>query len=136
MSCFTSLKSVTLQQLEGTWKIIDPVYDDLIETWKISDQTLTWIDDYIYSDHVETNTHFLPFYLFNGVPKSYDASLVGKSKDGTDIIYYVKQAKKIKNYKIISIKNDTLILSDYAPRAVGRNAGTVILTLKRVSRKK
>lgn len=126
--------AVTLQQLEGTWVVIDPTYDDMSETCRFSNNQFTWIRQYKFSSRVETLTNKIQYYLSTGIPTKYDSTLVGKIKSGTHIIYYAPKRKLIKNYEIVSLKGDTLVISYYAPRAVGRNAGTVTLTLKRVSR--
>ena len=89
---------------------------------------------YVYRDKVDTSKYERFYYLSKGVPNVYDGSKVGKIGSGTHIIYYAKRRKKILSYEIVSLKGDTLTLSQYAPRAIGRNAGIVTIKLKRVSR--
>lgn len=126
--------NVTIQQLTGTWKVIDPAYDDFIETYGFSKKSMSWTRQYFFNSKVETYTNESHYYLSTGIPIRYDSTLVGKVKSGTHIIYYAPKRKLIKYYEIVSLKGDILTISYYAPRAVGRNAGTVTLTLKRVSR--
>ncbi len=125
---------VTLQQLEGTWVVIDPTYEDMSETCRFFNNQFAWTRQYDLRSRVETLTNNIQYYLSTGIPVRYDSTLVGKVKSGTHIIYYAPKRKLIKYYEIVSLKGDILTISYYAPRAVGRNAGTVTLTLKRVSR--
>ena len=126
--------NVSIQELKGTWKVINPTYNDLIETFDFSNTSMSYTRQYSYNSKTETYTNKSQYYLSTGIPVKYDSTLVGKVKTGTHIIYYLLKMKLIKHYEIVSLKNDTLTISYYVPRAIGRNAGTVTLTLKRVSR--
>ena len=125
---------VTLQQLQGKWQCTEDTYNEDTETWTFKKTSFTVEYKYVYKDKVDTSKYEISYYLSKGIPNVYDGSKVGKIGSGTHIIYYAKRRKKILSYEIVSLKGDTLILSQYAPRAIGRNAGTVIITLKRVSR--
>ena len=125
---------VTLQQLQGKWQCTEEIYKVNTETWTFKKTSFIVEDKYVYKDKVDTSKYEISYYLSKGIPNVYDGSKVGKIGSGTHIIYYAKPRKKILSYKIVSLKGDTLTLSQYAPRAIGRNAGTVIITLKRVSR--
>ena len=125
---------VTLQQLQGKWQRTEDTYKVDTQTWTFKKASFIVENKYVYRDKVDTSKYEIFYYLSKGVPNVYDGSKVGKIGSGTHIIYYAKPRKKILSYKIVSLKGDTLTLSQYAPRAIGRNAGTVIITLKRVSR--
>ena len=125
---------VTLQQLQGIWQRTEDTYKVDTQTWTFKKASFIVENKYVYRDKVDTSKYEIFYYLSKGVPNVYDGSKVGKIGSGTHIIYYAKPRKKILSYKIVSLKGDTLTLSQYAPRAIGRNAGTVIITLKRVSR--
>ena len=125
---------VTLQQLQGIWQRTEDTYKVDTQTWTFKKTSFIVENKYVYRDKVDTSKYETFYYLSKGVPNVYDGSKVGKIGSGTHIIYYAKPRKKILSYKIVSLKGDTLTLSQYAPRAIGRNAGTVIITLKRVSR--
>ena len=125
---------VTLQQLQGIWQRTEDTYKVDTQTWTFKKTSFIVENKYVYRDKVDTSKYEIFYYLSKGVPNVYDGSKVGKIGSGTHIIYYAKPRKKILSYKIVSLKGDTLTLSQYAPRAIGRNAGTVIITLKRVSR--
>lgn len=125
--------NVSIQELMGTWKVINPTYNDMIETFDFTKTSMSYTRQYSYNSKTETYTNKSQYYLSTGIPVKYDSTLVGKVKTGTHIIYVLKM-KLIKHYEIVSLKNDTLTISYYVPRAIGRNAGTVTLTLKRVSR--
>ena len=125
---------VTLQQLQGIWQRTEDTYKVDTQTWTFKKTSFIVENKYVYRDKVDTSKYEIFYYLSKGVPNVYDGSKVGKIGSGTHIIYYAKPRKKILSYKIVSLKGDTLTLSRYAPRAIGRNAGTVIITLKRVSR--
>ena len=125
---------VTLQQLQGIWQRTEDTYKVDTQTWTFKKTSFIVENKYVYRDKVDTSKYEIFYYLSKGIPNVYDGSKVGKIGSGTHIIYYAKPRKKILSYKIVSLKGDTLTLSQYAPRAIGRNAGTVIITLKRVSR--
>ena len=125
---------VTLQQLQGKWQRTEDTYKVDTQTWTFKKTSFIVENKYVYRDKVDTSKYEMFYYVSKGVPNVYDGSKVGKIGSGTHIIYYAKPRKKILSYKIVSLKGDTLTLSQYAPRAIGRNAGTVIITLKRVSR--
>ena len=125
---------VTLQQLQGKWQCTEDTYNEDTEMWTFKKTSFTVEYKYVYKDKVDTSKYEMFYYLSKGVPNVYDGSKVGKIGSGTHIIYYAKPRKKILSYKIVSLKGDTLTLSQYAPRAIGRNAGIVTITLKRVSR--
>ena len=125
---------VTLQQLQGIWQRTEDTYKVDTQTWIFKKASFIVENKYVYRDKVDTSKYEMFYYLSKGVPNVYDGSKVGKIGSGTHIIYYAKPRKKILSYKIVSLKDDTLTISYYAPRAIGRNAGTVIITLKRVSR--
>ena len=125
---------VTLQQLQGIWQRTEDTYKVDTQTWTFKKASFIVENKYVYRDKVDTSKYEIFYYLSKGIPNVYDGSKVGKIGSGTHIIYYAKRRKKILSYKIVSLKGDTLTLSQYAPRAIGRNAGTVIITLKRVSR--
>ena len=125
---------VTLQQLQGKWQRTEDTYKVDTQTWTFKKASFIVENKYVYRDKVDTSKYEIFYYLSKGVPNVYDGSKVGKIGSGTHIIYYTKPRKKILSYEIVSLKGDTLTLSQYAPRAIGRNAGTVIITLKRVSR--
>ena len=125
---------VTLQQLQGMWQRTEDIYKVDTQTWTFKKTSFSVENKYVYRDKVDTSKYELSYYLSKGVPNVYDGSKVGKTGSGTHIIYYAEPRKKIMSYKIVSLKNDTLTISYYAPRAIGRNAGIVTITLKRVSR--
>ena len=125
---------VTLQQLQGIWQRTEDTYKVDTQTWIFKKASFIVENKYVYRDKVGTSKYEMFYYLSKGVPNVYEGSKVGKIGSGTHIIYYAKPRKKILSYEIVSLKGDTLTLSQYAPRAIGRNAGTVIITLKRVSR--
>ncbi len=125
---------VTLQQLQGIWQRTEDTYKVDTQTWIFKKASFIVENKYVYRDKVDTSKYEMFYYLSKGVPNVYDGSKVGKIGSGTHIIYYAKPRKKILSYKIVSLKDDTLTISYYTPRAIGRNAGTVTLTLKRVSR--
>lgn len=125
---------VTLQQLQGKWQCTEDIYKVNTETWTFKKASFIVENKYVYRDKVDTSKYEIFYYLSKGIPNVYDGSKVGKIGSGTHIIYYAKPRKKILSYKIVSLKGDTLTLSQYAPRAIGRNAGIVTMTLKRVSR--
>lgn len=125
---------VTLQQLQGMWQRTEDIYKVDTQTWTFKKTSFSVENKYVYRDKVDTSKYELSYYLSKGVPNVYDGSKVGKIGSGTHIIYYAEPRKKIMSYKIVSLKNDTLTISYYAPRAIGRNAGIVTITLKRVSR--
>ena len=125
---------VTLQQLQGIWQCTEDIYKVNTETWTFKKTSFMVEDKYVYKDKVDTSKYEISYYLSKGIPNVYDGSKVGKIGSGTHIIYYAKPRKKILSYEIVSLKDDTLTLSQYAPRAIGRNAGIVTITLKRVSR--
>ena len=125
---------VTLQQLQGIWQRTEDTYKVDTQTWTFKKTSFIVEDKYVYKDKVDTSKYEISYYLSKGIPNVYDGSKVGKIGSGTHIIYYAKPRKKILSYKIVSLKDDTLTISYYTPRAIGRNAGTVIITLKRVSR--
>ena len=116
---------VTLQQLQGKWQCTEDIYKVNTETWTFKKTSFIVENKYVYKDKVDTSKYEISYYLYKGIRK------VGS---GTHIIYYAKRRKKILSYEIVSLKGDTLTLSQYAPRAIGRNAGIVTITLKRVSR--
>lgn len=124
--------NISIQELMGTWKVINPTYNDLIETFDFTKTSMSYTRQYSYNSKAETYTNKSQYYLSTGIPAKYNSTLVGKAKSGTHIIYYVQKKKLIKHYEIVSLKDNTLTISYYAPRAIGRNAGTVTLTLKRV----
>ncbi len=124
----------SLQQLQGKWQRMEDTYKVDTETWTFQKTSIIVEDKYVYGNKVDTSKYELSYYLSKGIPDVYDSSKVGNIGTGTHIIYYSKLRKKILYYEIISLKGDILTLSHYAPRAVGRNAGTVTLILKRVSR--
>lgn len=126
--------NVSIQELMGTWKVINPTYNDLIETFDFTKTSMSYTRQYSYNSKAETYTNKSQYYLSTGIPAKYNSTLVGKAKSGTHIIYYAKPRKKILSYKIVSLKDNTLTISYYAPRAIGRNAGIVTIKLKRVSR--
>lgn len=126
--------NISIQELMGTWKVINPTYNDLIETFDFTKTSMSYTRQYSYNSKAETYTNKSQYYLSTGIPTKYNSTLVGKAKNGTHIIYYAQKKKLIKHYEIVSLKDNTLTISYYAPRAIGRNAGTVTLTLKRVSR--
>ena len=125
---------VTLQQLQGMWQRTEDIYKEDTQTWTFKKASFIVENKYVYRDKVDTSKYEIFYYLSKGVPNVYDGSKVGKIGSGTHIIYYSKRRKKILSYEIVSLKGDTLTLSQYAPRAIGRNAGIVTITLKRVSR--
>ena len=125
---------VTLQQLQGKWQRTEDTYKVDTQTWTFKKASFIVENKYVYRDKVDTSKYEISYYLSKGIPNVYDGSKVGKIGSGTHIIYYAKRRKKILSYKIVSLKGDTLTLSQYAPRAIGRNAGIVTITLKRVSR--
>lgn len=125
---------VTLQQLQGKWQCTEDIYKVNTETWTFKKASFIVENKYVYRDKVDTSKYEIFYYLSKGVPNVYDGSKVGKIGSGTHIIYYAKPRKKILSYKIVSLKDDTLTISYHAPRAIGRNAGIVIIKLKRVSR--
>ena len=125
---------VTLQQLQGIWQRTEDTYKVDTQTWTFKKASFIVENKYVYRDKVDTSKYEIFYYLSKGVPNVYDGFKVGKIGSGTHIIYYAKPRKKILSYKIVSLKGDTLTLSQYAPRAIGRNAGIVTITLKRVSR--
>ncbi len=124
----------TLQQLQGKWQRTEKIYKVDTETWTFQKTSITVEDKYVYGNKVDTSKYELSYYLSKGIPNVYDSSKVGNIDTGTHIIYYSKLRKMILYYEIVSIKGDILTISHYAPRAVGRNAGTVTITLKRISR--
>lgn len=126
--------NISIQELMGTWKVINPTYNDLIETFDFTKTSMSYTRQYSYNSKSETYTNKSQYYLSTGIPAKYNSTLVGKAKSGTHIIYYVQKKKLIKHYEIVSLKDNTLTISYYAPRAIGRNAGTVTIKLKRVSR--
>ena len=123
---------ILLSQLIGKWKLIDENYKDCVNTWEFTGDTMkqTWKYKLIDAPSIYSR----PYYLFTGIPSKYEPSLVWQTRSGTHIIYYSKRRKKVLSYEIVSLKGDTLTLSQFAPRAIGRNAGIVTITLKRVSR--
>lgn len=124
---------VTLQQLQGKWQCTEDIYKVNTETWTFKKASFIVENKYVYRDKVDTSKYEIFYYLSKGIPNVYDGSKVGKIGSGTHIIYYAKPRKKILSYKIVSLKGETLTLSQYAPRAIGRNAGIVTIKLKRVS---
>ena len=124
---------VTLQQLQGKWQRTEDTYKVDTQTWTFKKASFIVENKYVYRDKVDTSKYEMFYYLSKGVPNVYDGSKVGKIGSGTHIIYYAKPRKKILSYKIVSLKDDTLTISYYTPRAIGRNAGIVTITLKRVS---
>lgn len=124
----------TLQQLQGKWQRTEEIYKVDTETWTFQKTSIIVEDKYVYGNKVDTSKYELSYYLSKGIPNVYDSSKVGNIDTGTHIIYYSKLRKKKLYYEIVSIKGDILTLSRYAPRAVGRNAGLVTITLKRISR--
>lgn len=125
---------VTLQQLQGIWQRTEDTYKVDTQTWTFKKTSFIVENKYVYKDKIDTSKYEISYYLSKGIPNVYDGSKVGKIGSGTHIIYYANPRKKILSYEIVSLKGDTLILSQYAPRAIGRNAGIVTITLKRESR--
>ena len=123
--------SVLRSHLVGKWKLIDENYKDCIETWEFSEDAMTQSCEFKLIN--EISTYSRPYYLFTGIPSKYEPSLVGQTRSGTHIIYYAENLKRIKYYEVMSLKNDTLILRTYTEKTIGRLAGYVTLTLKRIS---
>lgn len=122
---------VLRSQLVGKWRLIDENYKDCIETWEFSEDAMTQSCEFKLIN--EISTYSRPYYLFTGIPSKYEPSLVGQTRSGTHIIYYAEKLKRIKYYEVMSLKNDTLILRTYTEKTIGRLAGYVTLTLKRIS---
>lgn len=122
---------ILLRQLVGKWKLIDENYKDCVNTWEFTGDTMkqTWKYKLIDAPSIYSR----PYYLFTGIPSKYEPSLVGQTRSGTHIIYYAEKLKRIKYYEVMSLKNDTLILRTYTEKTIGRLAGYVTLTLKRIS---
>ena len=129
-----SEKYISLSQLEGTWQRIEDVYKLDTQIWKISKSMITIENKRVYSSNVEIFSQNIPYFLSVGIPQTYDSSSVGHINNGTHIIYYAPQRKLVRNYEIIKLNKNTLVLGYFTPRTIGRKAGTVTLTLKRVSR--
>ena len=110
---------VTLQQLQGKWQCTEDIYKVNTETWTFKKASFIVENKYVYRDKVDTSKYEIFYYLSKGVPNVYDGSKVGKIGSGTHIIYYAKPRKKIVSYKIVSLKDDTLTISYYTPRAIG-----------------
>ena len=122
---------VLRSQLVGKWRLIDENYKDCIETWEFSEDAMTQSCEFKLINDISTYSR--PYYLFTGIPSKYEPSLVGQTRSGTHIIYYAEKLKRIKYYEVMSLKNDTLILRTYTEKTIGRLAGYVTLTLKRIS---
>lgn len=122
---------VLRSQLVGKWRLIDENYKDCIETWEFSEDAMTQSCEFKLIN--EISTYSRPYYLFTGIPSKYVPSLIGQTKSGTHIIYYAEKRKIIQYYEVMSLKNDTLILRTYTEKTIGRLAGYVTLTLKRIS---
>ena len=123
--------SVLRSQLIGKWRLIDENYKDCIETWEFSEDAMTQSCEFKLIN--EISTYSRPYYLFTGIPSKYVPSLIGQTKSGTHIIYYAEKRKIIQYYEVMSLKNDTLTLRTYTEKTIGRLAGYVTLTLKRIS---
>ena len=122
---------VLRSQLVGKWRLIDENYKDCIETWEFSEDAMTQSCEFKLINDISTYSR--PYYLFTGIPSKYVPSLIGQTKSGTHIIYYAEKRKIIQYYEVMSLKNDTLILRTYTEKTIGRLAGYVTLTLKRIS---
>ena len=122
---------VLRSQLVGKWRLIDENYKDCVNTWEFTGDTMkqTWKYKLIDAPSIYSR----PYYLFTGIPSKYEPSLVGQTRSGTHIIYYAEKLKRIKYYEVMRHKNDTLILRTYTEKTIGRLAGYVTLTLKRIS---
>ena len=120
---------IQLNQLIGTWELLDDRYKDTSEKWIISDKMITTIRNYKIIN--ETLKFEKKFYLSTGIPLRYDSTLVGKVKSGTHIIYYAKMLKFIRYYEIASLKNDILTLRYYHEKSIGRDEGYDFKVFKR-----
>ena len=123
---------IQLNQLIGTWELLDDRYKDTSEKWIISDKMITTIRNYKIIN--ETLKFEKKFYLSTGIPLRYDSTLVGKVKSGTHIIYYAKMLKIIRSYEIVSLKNDILTLKYYHEKSIGRDEGYDFKVFKHISR--
>lgn len=122
---------VLRSQLVGKWRLIDENYKDCVETWEFSEDAMTQSCEFKLIN--EISTYSRPYYLFTGIPSKYVPSLIGQTKSGTHIIYYAEKRKIIQYYEVMSLKNDTLTLRTYTEKTIGRLAGYVTLTFKRIS---
>ena len=123
---------IQLNQLIGTWELLDDRYEGEYVKWEISDKKLRDITTYQLIN--KTSILETEYYLSTGIPQRYDSTLVGKVKSGTHIIFFAKIRKIIRYYEIVSLENDILTLKFYCERAIGREAGFDTMKLKRISR--
>ena len=122
---------VLRSQLVGKWRLIDENYKDCVNTWEFTEDTMKQTWKYKFIDN--PSIYSRQYYLFDGIPSKYDPSLVGQTESGTHIIYYSEKLKRIKYYEVVILKNDTLTLRTYTEKTIGRLAGYVTLTFKRIS---
>lgn len=110
--CSNLCKSqVHLSQLSGTtWRIIEPVAEDELTTWKItstqitekscysSDNSTYEFTDYYYLSDIRPT----PFYSNDVTQVKFDQTKVGKSLSGNYLVIYIDKRKRIDWYTITS----------------------------------
>ena len=126
-----AVQRIQLNQLIGTWELLDDRYDGEYVKWEISDKKLRDITTYQLIN--KTSILETEYYLSTGIPQRYDSTLVGKVKSGTHIIYYAGIRKTIRYFEIESLQNNILTLRYYTEKAIGREAGYVTKVFKRIS---
>ena len=122
---------IQLNQLIGTWELLDDRYEGEYVKWEISNQRLRKYRTYQILN--KTSIYEKEYYLSTGIPQRYDSTLVGKVKSGTHIIYYAGIRKTIRYFEIVSLQNNILTLRYYTEKAIGREAGYVTKVFKRIS---
>lgn len=99
-----AVQRIQLNQLIGTWELLDDRYDGEYVKWEISDKKLRDITTYQLIN--KTSILETEYYLSTGIPQRYDSTLVGKVKSGTHIIFFAKMRKIIRYYEIVSLENN------------------------------